>query len=45
MKSYLSLNTEDEIAGFIYVGYAADGIETMLKPRVRDSAEFTVWRS
>jgi len=45
VKSHLGLNAEDEIAGFIYVGYAADGFETMLKPRVRESAEFTEWRS
>jgi len=45
VKSHLGLNKEDEIAGFIYVGYAADGVETMLKPRLREYAEFTEWRS
>ena len=45
VKAHFDLKPEDEIAGFVYVGYPNPEFVASMRPRERDYASLTEWRS
>lgn len=44
VKAYFGLEPSDEIAGIVYLGYAADGVVEQLRPRDNTYADKVEWR-
>ena len=45
VKGHFGLEPEDEIAGFVYLGYPNKEFAAMIPPRERTYAEITEWRN